>query len=593
MKSVKLNTGIFAILLMKAMLAIGAEECAPQYQLNFSDGNKACMTDYRVFTTPRPRWPEGLIKNVGFSQIDQGFINSRKSFFAYAQTKYPNRCAVMFSANDDRPNGTDFWAVKRCEDNGMAAALKQNKNPEGCECELLVDNKLSTNVPMSKVAFDQKTRAWVAAAQNDSIRRDTFTAEEREANTKFLAEYKKKLDAELASGSTPTQIASTASTVEYEKKLAEEKQLQQELAKKEESIKTQKLADEKRAQQELIKQRKIETEQRVLTEKLRQEQDLAKKVQLEREQKALAEKAKLEQEKKVAEANRIQAELAKVQAIEKERAELALLIQQEKEAREKSLAEAQAPLKRVKQTVSTTNQETSSQTTRSVKALVIGNSSYGVASLPNPVNDAQAIAKRLTDFGFSVDLVLDGNRKQLINALTKYQRDSAKYEVNILFYAGHGIQMGGINYIIPTDMSLAPGGGNVEFEAIPVNAVVEKYMQANTKLVFLDACRDNPLSRSMLVATRGAGGAARGLAPIDVGGGTLISFSTKDGNVALDGDGKNSPYTEALLTHMNERVDISLMLRKVRKSVMTKTNGKQVPWDYGSLLGDELILSNK
>ena len=63
--------------------------------------------------------------------------------------------------------------------------------------------------------------------------------------------------------------------------------------------------------------------------------------------------------------------------------------------------------------------------------------------------------------------------------------------------------------------------------------------------------------------------------------------------MALDGDGKNSPYTEALLTHMNERVDISLMLRKVRKSVMTKTNGKQVPWDYGSLLGDELILSNK
>jgi uncharacterized caspase-like protein len=80
---------------------------------------------------------------------------------------------------------------------------------------------------------------------------------------------------------------------------------------------------------------------------------------------------------------------------------------------------------------------------------------------------------------------------------------------------------------------------------------------------------------------------------MEVGGGTLISYSTKDGSVALDGDGKNSPYTEAMLTHMNERIDISLLLRKVRKTVMAKTNGKQVPWDYGSLMTDELVLSNK
>ena len=142
-------------------------------------------------------------------------------------------------------------------------------------------------------------------------------------------------------------------------------------------------------------------------------------------------------------------------------------------------------------------------------------------------------------------------------------------------------------------MSFVANGSNVEFDAISVNSVIEKYMQSNTKIVFLDACRDNPLSRSLIVASRGSGGASRGLAPMDLGGGTLISYSTKDGNVALDGDGKNSPYTEALLDHMNERIDISLLLRKVRKSVMAKTNGKQVPWDYGSLMADELILSNK
>jgi len=246
-----------------------------------------------------------------------------------------------------------------------------------------------------------------------------------------------------------------------------------------------------------------------------------------------------------------------------------------------------------KTSLATSSETLSKQTTKSVRALVIGNSNYGVSALINPTNDAQAIARRLSEFGFKVDLVLDGNRKSLISALTKYQTESSKYDINILYYAGHGIQLNGINYIIPVDMSLAANGANVEFDAIPVNSIVEKYMQANTKLVFLDACRDNPLSRSLQVASRSSGGSSRGLAAMEVGGGTLISYSTKDGSVALDGDGKNSPYTEAMLAHMNERIDISLLLRKVRKTVMAKTNGKQVPWDYGSLMTDELVLSNK
>jgi uncharacterized caspase-like protein len=307
----------------------------------------------------------------------------------------------------------------------------------------------------------------------------------------------------------------------------------------------------------------------------------------------LAEKSRLEQERAVAETKKIQAELDKVKALDKEKSEIAIRLQQEKDSREKSLAEAQAGPLKIKPVSISNSPALPAQTTKSVKALVIGNSNYGVASLSNPLNDAKAIAKRFSDYGFVVELVLDGDRKQIISTLTRYQKDSSKYEVNILYYAGHGIQLNGINYLIPTDMSLVANGSNVEFDAIPVNSVIEKYMQSNTKIVFLDACRDNPLSRSLIVASRGSGGASRGLAPMDLGGGTLISYSTKDGNVALDGDGKNSPYTEALLDHMNERIDISLLLRKVRKSVMAKTNGKQVPWDYGSLMADELILSNK
>jgi TRAP transporter TAXI family solute receptor len=234
----------------------------------------------------------------------------------------------------------------------------------------------------------------------------------------------------------------------------------------------------------------------------------------------------------------------------------------------------------------------SAQTAKSVYALVIGNGQYKKAGLINPVNDANEIAKRFTQYGFTVKVVFDGDRKTLIKALGDFQAQSVNYETNILFYAGHGIQYNGINYIIPTDMSLEAGSASIDFDAISTNQIVDKYMRGKTKLVFLDACRDNPLARSF-VASRGVGSVSKGLAPMDVASGTLISYATKDGNVAADGAGKNSPYTEALLKHLDSREDISLILRKVRQDVMNKTKGQQVPWDYGSLVGGQLILSNK
>jgi hypothetical protein len=239
----------------------------------------------------------------------------------------------------------------------------------------------------------------------------------------------------------------------------------------------------------------------------------------------------------------------------------------------------------------TTNKATA-QTAKSVYALVIGNGQYKKAGLLNPVNDANEIAKRFTQYGFTVKVILDGDRKTLIKALGDFQAQSVNYETNILFYAGHGIQYNGINYIIPTDMSLEAGSASIDFDAISTNQIIDKYMRGKTKLVFLDACRDNPLARSF-TATRGVGSVSKGLAPMDVASGTLISYATKDGNVAVDGEGKNSPYTEALLKHLDSREDISLILRKVRQDVMSKTKGQQVPWDYGSLVGGQLILSNK
>jgi len=471
-----------------------AARCSSFQELRFVDGSTACMSDYKFFTIKRPpNAPDGLVELIPGKQSFSIAINKNLKSCPLPRTEWS-------SGGAQRPTAT--LALNNCEKNIIEQALKKNIDPEKCECELIYDSSPNLpNIPLVRKDFEQKTRAWAAATQNDPRFKSQYSSKEFDDNSRFYAEY-------MGESQIPIIDANKQSN----------------------SI-------EKPKPQVNVSLPNVEQSQKPTNEK--------------------------------------------IQATK------------ERETKLNNAVEPSQISNPVKTLIAINPEGSSKQTTKSVKALVIGNSNYGVSALINPANDAQAIAKRLAEFGFKVDLVLDGNRKNLISALTKYQAESSKYDINILFYAGHGIQLNGINYIIPVDMSLAPNGANVEFDAIPVNSIVEKYMQANTKLVFLDACRDNPLSRSLQVASRSSGGASRGLAPMEVGGGTLISYSTKDGSVALDGDGKNSPYTEAMLAHMNERIDISLLLRKIRKTVMAKTNGKQVPWDYGSLLTDELVLSNK
>ena len=223
------------------------------------------------------------------------------------------------------------------------------------------------------------------------------------------------------------------------------------------------------------------------------------------------------------------------------------------------------------------------------QALIIGNSAYtAFGKLPNPRNDARAIAAKLRSFGIDVDLVLDADRGALVNALNQYQSKAVGKDVNILYYAGHGVQVNGINYLVPTDMR-ADGvtAGYIKLNGVSLNDALD-YLPAKTKLVFLDACRDNPASRS-LVASRSAG--AVGLASVNTATGTLIAYATKEGATADDGNGANSPYTTALLENLDAQLDISIVLRKVRQRVMALTSGRQEPWEYGSLMGDQLILS--
>jgi uncharacterized caspase-like protein len=221
-------------------------------------------------------------------------------------------------------------------------------------------------------------------------------------------------------------------------------------------------------------------------------------------------------------------------------------------------------------------------------ALVIGNAAYpGSARLDNPLNDSRAISAKLRSLGFKVTEVEDANRAKLVNALSQFSRSAASADLSVLFYSGHGVQLLGTNYILPTDIDQSDLA-QATIQGVSLDTVIGQFLPGKTKLVFLDACRDNPLYQ--LAASKSI---SKGLAPISVAEGTLIAYATKDGQLASDGGmgAKNSPFTKALLEHLSDPDDISVVLRRVREKVKIATGGKQVPWDYGSLTGGALVLS--
>jgi len=220
-------------------------------------------------------------------------------------------------------------------------------------------------------------------------------------------------------------------------------------------------------------------------------------------------------------------------------------------------------------------------------ALVIGNGAYpGSARLDNPVNDARAMSEKLRSMGFSVTTVTDARRGQMLEALGQFQRSASGADVSLLYFAGHGVQIDGANFILPTDIDHSDVSKAI-FDGVRLSDAIDNFLPGKTKLVLLDACRDNPLQRA------GSRSLTRGLAPMNVSQGTLIAYATRDGQVALDGVGqKHSPFTQALLEHLGDPTDIGVVLRRVREKVMQATGGKQQPWDYGSLTGGELVLSS-
>ena len=240
-------------------------------------------------------------------------------------------------------------------------------------------------------------------------------------------------------------------------------------------------------------------------------------------------------------------------------------------------------------------------------ALVIGNSNYqSVIKLVNPKKDAELVAASLRNTGLAaVTILTDAPRARLLETLRAFAEDAKTADWAVVYYAGHGVEVNGTNYLIPIDAKIA-SGADLASQGVPVSEIIAAEAGAKKlKLVVLDACRDNPLPAEppspnavASAAPVASGDAARslartlaqgkGLAAIKVDAGTLIVFAAKEGQTALDGDGDDSPFAIAVVQRIaTPGVEINKLFRLVRDDVMEATAGRQEPYTYGSLPGRE------
>ena len=221
-------------------------------------------------------------------------------------------------------------------------------------------------------------------------------------------------------------------------------------------------------------------------------------------------------------------------------------------------------------------------------ALVVGNSAYRhTRKLENPRNDATDIGAALRKLGFRVIEGFDLDKAAFDRKIRDFAGALQGAEVGVFFYAGHGLQVSGHNYLVPTDAQLT-AASTLDFEMVRLD-LVHRTMEreAKTNILFFDACRDNPLARNLARAmgTRSTE-VGSGLAAVESGVGTLISFSTQPGHVALDGTGRNSPFAGALVRQLGaSNDDLSAILIAVRSDVMNATDRKQVPWEHSAMTG--------
>ena len=215
-------------------------------------------------------------------------------------------------------------------------------------------------------------------------------------------------------------------------------------------------------------------------------------------------------------------------------------------------------------------------------ALVIGNAKYKEAPLTNPVNDANDMEAVLKSSGFRVIKAIDATQKQMNRAIFEFGELLTHDSVALFYYAGHGLQVRGKNYLIPVDAEIK-SESSVRVESVDVDGVLDQLSNSELNVVILDACRNNPFERR----TNRSLGTAGGLAQMEAPKGSLIAYSTAPGKTAADGEGRNGLYTQALLRYIKEPgLTIEQVFKNVRREVARSTRDAQMPWESSSMTGE-------
>lgn len=251
---------------------------------------------------------------------------------------------------------------------------------------------------------------------------------------------------------------------------------------------------------------------------------------------------------------------------------------------EKRLAEEQARVQQEKKALEETRLKTASSQPVRLKirrtALIIGNGNYAnMTPLKNPTNDARDMASTLAGFGFDVTLLLDANKRQMKEAVDNFQRSLEKGGMGLFYYAGHGIQVAGENYLVPVNTEVK-SEADVAYDCLNAGLVLKKMEEAKNdpNIIILDACRNNPFGRAF------SRGTAVGLAKMDAPAGAIIAYATAPGRTANDGSGKNGLYTKHLLANItNSQLSVGDIFKRVRIGVAAESGQVQIPWEASSL----------
>jgi hypothetical protein len=328
---------------------------------------------------------------------------------------------------------------------------------------------------------------------------------------------------------------------------------------------------------------KLRQLQKTLKEKQTQEELNKEIVEAERKVEAIRrETERQETERQETERQETERNAAKLKAAK----ELALKEELRRKKNEAQIARLNEKRKKQPQIVA------ASSTTFNEKrvALVIGNGNYPqVGVLANPPNDARLMTRTLRQVGFDVVESIDADQKAMKRAISSFGKkldEAGKDAVGLFYYAGHGVQVSGNNYLIPVNVNIN-NESDVDIEAVSANVVQGKMAFAGNRLniIIMDACRNNPFKR-------GFRSAARGLARMSATTGTLIAYATGPGDVAADGSGTNSPYTKALAKAiLTPGLAVERVFKEVRNSVVAATNDNQTPWESSSLTGGDFFFS--